>query len=39
VQAKVFIMINGTMSETNPILDKMYEALTGEDPEELYEDK
>jgi ParB family transcriptional regulator, chromosome partitioning protein len=39
VQAKVYIMINGTMAETNPILDKMYEALTGEDPEELYDDK
>ncbi|MDQ3098474.1 MAG: ParB/RepB/Spo0J family partition protein [bacterium] len=39
VQAKIVVMINGTMSETNPILDKMYEALTGQDPEELYEDK
>ncbi len=39
VQAKIVIMINGTMSETNPILDKMYEALTGQDPEELYEEK
>lgn len=39
VQAKIVVMINGTMSETNPILDKMYEALTGQDPEELYEEK
>ncbi|MDQ3239015.1 MAG: ParB/RepB/Spo0J family partition protein [bacterium] len=38
VQAKVSIIVNGTMSETNPILDKMYEALTGLDPEELYEE-
>jgi ParB family transcriptional regulator, chromosome partitioning protein len=39
VQTKINIMINGTMSETNPILDKIYEALTGADPEELYEDR
>ncbi len=39
VQAKIVVMINGTMSETNPILDKMYEALTGQDPEELYEER
>jgi ParB family chromosome partitioning protein len=39
VQTKVYVMINGTMAETNPILDKIYEAITGEDPEELYDDK
>jgi ParB family chromosome partitioning protein len=39
VQTKLVILINGTMSETNPILDKIYEAVTGEDPEELYEEK
>lgn len=39
VQAKVYIMINGTMAETNPILDRLYEAVTAEDPEDLYEDK
>ena len=39
VQAKVYIMINGTMAETNPLLDRLYEAVTGEDPEELYEEK
>jgi ParB family chromosome partitioning protein len=38
VATKVTITINGTISETNPILDKIYMSLTGEDPEELYED-
>jgi ParB family chromosome partitioning protein len=38
VATKVTITINGTISETNPILDKIYISLTGEDPEELYED-
>jgi ParB family chromosome partitioning protein len=38
VATKITITINGTISETNPILDKIYMSLTGEDPEELYED-
>lgn len=38
VATKIVITVNGTISETNPILDRIYQQLTGEDPEELYED-
>lgn len=38
VATKIVITVNGTISETNPVLDKVYSSLTGEDPEDLYED-
>ena len=38
IATKIVITVNGTISETNPILDRIYQQLTGGDPEELYED-